>query len=80
MSAHIKVTVDGKVRMDGTLGDWTDEPPEMVKPYLSGKARPNGWMRKVMDEIADAGMTGRSRLMVIKTRDKGSYSLDVEYV
>jgi hypothetical protein len=83
MSAHIKVTVDGKVRMDGNLGDWTaDEPPdiELIKPYLSGKAHPNAWMRKVMDEIADAATTGRSRRIAIKTRDKGSYSLDVEYV
>ena len=79
MSAHIKVTIDGKVRMNGDLGDWTDEPPEMVKPYLSGQARPNAWMRKVMDEIADAGITSRSRRITIKTRDKGSYSMDVEY-
>lgn len=70
--AHVKVTVDGKVEMNGDLGQWTSTPPALVRDSLKRGARPSLWMRCLLLFIADVGMTNNPITVTITTRPDGA--------
>jgi hypothetical protein len=67
----MRVTVDGQVIMDGDLGQWSTDPPELIKDQLRANARPAPWMRALMMTMADAAMGGQSISVDVKTRGDG---------
>jgi hypothetical protein len=80
VSAHIKVAVDGKVRMNGDLGDWTTEPPFITEQKLAVAAkRDDPWSVPILMMFARSATNGRSVSIEVTTEDNGSYSMDVEY-
>lgn len=77
--AHLTITIDGKTAMDGDLGQWSAEPPlitDLKKNIKNAKSGP--WSRKILDEIADTGLTGKSKRIDVQTRADG-YDFSVTY-
>lgn len=67
----MNVTLDNAVIMDGDLGQWSVDPPEIITDQLKANARPAPWMRALMLTMADAAMCGLSMDVVIATRPDG---------
>jgi hypothetical protein len=74
--ANVKVTVDGKTIMDGDTGQWSTEPPAIIKEQLKANARPALWMQALLLTIADAAMADRSLDADIRTAP-GEWTLAV---
>lgn len=78
--ATMRITVDGKTLMDGDLGQWSTEPPEL-KPIIDQvKTNPNPepWMRDLITHVAHVGMGGQSRNIDVATMVDG-YDMSVRY-
>lgn len=80
--AHLRVTIDGQVAMDGDLGQWSDNPPDIIAEQLKANARPAPWMRCLMMVMADAAASGKSASVRIVTRNgdekaTGRWAMDV---
>lgn len=69
--ATMRVTVDGRVLMDGDTGEWSLNPPELVTEQLKAGAKPAPWMRALMLTMAEAGMSERAMVVDVKTRADG---------
>lgn len=76
--ANVKVTVDGKTIMDGDLGEWSTNPPELIKEQLKANARPALWMQALLLTIADAAMSNKCLTVDVRTDAEG-WAMDVRY-
>jgi hypothetical protein len=68
---QIKVTIDNTVVMDGDLGSWTDDPPEILTEQLKAGARPAPHMRALLGVIAEVALTGKNLQADVQTRTDG---------
>jgi hypothetical protein len=66
--------------MDGDLGQWTTEPPELKTMIDQVKRNPNPepYMRDVLTHVAHVGMGGKPRTINVTTRTDG-YDLSITY-
>ena len=55
--ARITLTVDGNVEMDADLGNWTADPPQILRDQLAAHTTPKLYMRCVLMVVADAAMS-----------------------
>ncbi|BBU22150.1 hypothetical protein [Mycobacterium xenopi] len=69
--AHLRITIDGNVAMNGDLGEWTTNPPTLLTEQLKANTKPAPWMRALMLTIADAAMTNRDLHANVHTRPDG---------
>lgn len=69
--AHLKVTIDGATAMNGDLGQWTTNPPQLITEQLKANSKPAPWMRALMLTIADAAMSEQSMSVDVQTRVDG---------
>ena len=70
--AHIKVTIDGKVEMDGELGQFTTEPPLISAQKLAiqnRKAAP--WSMPLLTLISSLGLRPGRLDIEISTHQTG---------
>lgn len=67
----MRVTIDGNVVMDGDLGNWSTNPPELITEQLKANARPAPWMRALMLTMAEAAMSEQSMTVDVVTRADG---------
>lgn len=74
--AHLHITVDNTVIMDGDTGQWTTEPPQLVMDQLKPGAKPKPWMRALMLTIADAAMGNKDTTATVRTQPNG-WTLEV---
>lgn len=78
---HLSITVDDRVIMDGDLGAWTTEPPELKTIIDQVKRKgmnAEEWMLDILNHVAKVGSGARSRRIVVTTRGDG-YDLNVTY-
>ncbi|MBB3752611.1 hypothetical protein FHT44_005123 [Mycolicibacterium sp. BK634] len=80
MSSRLKVTIDGKVVMDGDTGSWQQRPPEFIATQLNNmsSSAPAPYIRALMLVIAESAMTQTSAEADITTSGK-DWSLSVKY-
>jgi hypothetical protein len=69
--ATMRVTIDGKVVMNGNIGQWTTEPPKIITDQLKPNAKPAPWMRALMLTLADAALSEHALTVDVKTRADG---------
>lgn len=69
--ATLCITVDGKTIMDGDLGQWTTNPPDIIAEQLKANSRPTPWMRALMLTLADAAMSEKAMSVDVRTRADG---------
>ena len=75
---HIRVTIDGQTKMDGDLGQWTEQPRPVgdMMAEIKANTRNAPWMRTILDLIAKAAMIGKGFTAEVSTRPDG-YALSV---
>lgn len=73
---HMTVTIDGEKVIDGDLGEWNSNPPEILRDQLAANATPKPWMRCLLMVIADTAMSGVDTAVVIATSQSG-WTLEV---
>jgi hypothetical protein len=78
MAAIVKLTIDGQTAMNGSIGEWTDNPPEILTEQLKANARPAPWMQAVMINIAAAGVRDTGTLTIDVHTRPGGWTLDVQ--
>lgn len=78
--ATMRITIDGKTVMDGDIGQWTTNPPEMITDQLKAGAKPVPGIRALMLELAMCGASGQSLVVDLRTKARGKgFTLDVGY-
>lgn len=65
----LKVTIDGKTVIDGDLGQWNANPPELLREQLASNASPEPWMRCLLMVVANAAVTATDTTVVIATTE-----------
>lgn len=66
---ELKVTVDGKTVIDGDMGQWSENPPEIIREQLAANATPKPWMRCLLMVVANAAVTATDTTVVIATTE-----------
>jgi hypothetical protein len=72
----LHVTIDGKTVIDGDLGQWTTDPPAILREQLAGNVTPQPWMRCLLLLVATAAVGDQDVTVDIATRDNG-WTLEV---
>lgn len=68
---QLRVSIDGKVAIDGDMGQWNANPPEILREQLAANATPKPWMRCLLMVIADTALTGVDTEVVVRTGSDG---------
>lgn len=68
---QLHVTIDGQTVINGDLGEWNSNPPEILREQLAANATPKPWMRCLLMVIADTAMSGADTTVVIATGSQG---------
>ena len=74
--AAITLTIDGEVVINGDLGDWDTNPPQILRDQLAAHAKPKPWMRCLLIALADAAMMQQDATLDVVTGD-GTWTLSV---
>lgn len=75
---HLKVVINGQVRMDSDSGQWTDTPPELVKELLANHLQPEPWSQALLTVVARAAATQTDTTAEITSTPK-SWTLNVTH-
>lgn len=75
--ARVRLTIDGKLELDGDLGTWERQPPELIRDLITPGAKPKPALKAAMLAISDAFLTGQSVDIDLKN-ESDSYTLTVK--
>lgn len=67
----LHVTIDGQTVIDGDMGQWSADPPEILREQLAANATPRPWMRCLLMVVANAALTDTDTEVVVRTGDNG---------
>lgn len=79
--ANLRITVNGDTIMDGDLGSWSSEPPELktiIDQVKRQGMNAEEWMLDVLNHTAKVGSGGRARTVDVRTSADG-YDVAVRY-
>lgn len=74
--AVLHVSIDGETVIDGDIGQWTSEPPKILREQLAATATPQPWMRCLLMVIATAAMTDTATTVTVVTAED-RWTMDV---
>lgn len=73
----LHVSIDGTTVIDGDIGQWSANPPQLLREQLAANATPKPWMRCLLMVIADAALASRDTTVAITTADR-RWSMEVD--
>ena len=66
---NLRVTLDGETVIDGDMGEWNANPPEILREQLAATSTPRPWMRCLLMVVANAALTGTDTEVVVRTSE-----------
>lgn len=75
--AHVTITVDGAVWLDGDLGNWQHKPPAHIQARLRSPTQREPWFMAIMAALTDAAVTDQQASIDVQTR-AGGWTLRVD--
>lgn len=75
--SNLKITIDGAVIMDGSLGEWRMNPPALITDQLKAGAQIKPYMQALLVTVAGVVTQDRGAEIVVTTKPTGGWSIDV---